>query len=150
MNGSCSQEFFIHVSREPAQVLGKGLVTCLGLAVALVLASWPHLDRLQMLEKWVTEMLEKWVTEFRANFSLIPFLLLPISFKFVNHILHNRHMFNSVALDFGFLEPRIEVDRDWLGLVCTLSLRLGTRHGDLREIFAKTLFSIVNLTLVPV
>ena len=91
MNGSCSQESFVHVSREPAQVLGKGLVACLGLAVALVLASWPHLDRLQMLEKWVTEMLEKWVTEFRTNFSLIPLLLLlPISFKLVNHIFHNR------------------------------------------------------------
>ena len=59
-------------------------------------------------------------------------------------------MVNSVALNFGFLEPRIEVDRDWLGLVFTLSLRLGIRHGDLREIFAKTFVSIVNLTLVPV
>ena len=59
-------------------------------------------------------------------------------------------MLNSVALDFGFLEPRIEVDRDWLDLVCALSLRMGTQHGDLCEIFAKTLVSSVNLTLVPV
>ena len=95
-------------------------------------------------------MLENWVTEFRANLSFITLLLLPISFKLVSHIFHNRNMLNSVALDFCFLEPRIEVDRDWLDLVCTLSLRLEIKHGDLREIFAKTLVRSVNLTLVPV
>ena len=105
-------------------------------------------------------MIEKLMTEFRANlkltFSFIPVLLLPISLKRLNCIFHNgdRYMFNSVAFDFGFFEPRIEVqrncDRDWLDLVFTLSLSLGIKHCDLREIIDRTFVSPVDLTLIPV